>query len=110
MVGCGVSIHDTHVVNTFRPLRPAVSYEEIPLQLSPVLRRVAFEYFLTSMYGATCVDFGVLTHMCAGEVLARKVGEPITYLVVMLCDEASLLAVKGVADFKCRATSVAMFQ
>ena len=33
LVGGGASIHDTHVVNTVRPLRPEVSDEETPLQI-----------------------------------------------------------------------------
>ena len=33
----GVSIHDTHVVNTVYPLCPEVSCEETPLQISVVL-------------------------------------------------------------------------
>ena len=37
LVGGGVSIHDTYVANTFRPLHPVVSYEEIYLQISCVL-------------------------------------------------------------------------
>ena len=37
LVGGGVSIHDTYVVNSVRPLRPEVSDEEIPLQLSLVI-------------------------------------------------------------------------
>ena len=32
MVGGGISIHDTHVMNTVHPLRSEVSDEEIPLQ------------------------------------------------------------------------------
>ena len=44
------------------------------------------------------------------EGLARKSGNPITELVVTRRDEASFLAVKGVADVKCRATSIAMIR
>ena len=93
-----------------RPLRPEVSYEEIPLRLSLVLQRGPFEIFLTSTHGGNYVDFGVVTHVRGGEGLACKVGNPITYLVVMLYDEASLLAVKVVVNFKCRTTSIAMFR
>ena len=45
------------------------------------------------MHGATCVDFGVVTHVCGDEGLARKVDDPITYIVVKLRYEASLVAV-----------------
>ena len=70
LVGGGFSIHDTHVMNTFLPLIPKVSDEEIPLQISLVLRRVPFDLVLISMRSATCVDFGVVTHVHGGEVLA----------------------------------------
>ena len=39
-----------------------------------------------------------------------KISNPITELVVMRRDEESLLAVKGVADAKCRATSATIFR
>ena len=101
MVVGGVSIHNMHVVNTVRPLHPEVYDEEIPLQLFFVLLRVTFEIVLPSTYGATCVDFGVVTHMHGGEGLE---------IVVTHCGEASLLAVEGVADVKCYTTSIAMFR
>ena len=46
--------------------------------------------------------------MCRGEGLASNFGDPITELVVMQRDEASLLAVEGVADGKFRPTPVIM--
>ena len=60
------------------------------------------------MHGATCVYFGVIPHVYGGEGLAIKVGDTITEIVVMRCDEASLIAVKGVADLECRAISITM--
>ena len=45
------------------------------------------------MHGATCVDFGVVTHVCRGERISHKVGYPITELVVVRRDEASFLVV-----------------
>ena len=60
------------------------------------------------MHGANCLDFGVVIQVRGGEGLTRKVGYPITEIVVTRRDEASLLAVKGVAYVKRRATSVAM--
>ena len=62
------------------------------------------------MHGKTCVYFGVLTHVCGGEGLDRKVGDLITEIVVMCHDEALLLAVKGVSDIKYHATSIKMFR
>ena len=48
--------------------------------------------------------------MHGGEGLACKVGESITELVVTRRDEASLIEVEGVADVKCRATSIEVFR
>ena len=45
-----------------------------------------------------------------GKGLARKISDPITEFVVTLCDEASFIAVKGVEDVKCHATSTTMIQ
>ena len=61
------------------------------------------------MHGVTFVDFGVFMYMVGGEDFACKVGNPVIKLVVTLHYEASLLGVKGVADVKCRNTSIAMF-
>ena len=48
--------------------------------------------------------------MRGGEGLVSKVGNLITELVVTSCDEASLLAVEGMADVKCRTAFIAMFR
>ena len=97
----GVSIHETRIVNNVCTLRPEFFDEEIPLWLSLVLPFV---------HGATCEYFGVLTNVRGGGFLARKVGDPITELVVIRCDESYLLAVKGAEDIKCRATSILMIR
>ena len=72
LVGGGVSIHDTHVVNTVCPLIPKVSDEDTPLQLSLILQRVLFEFVLPFTHGATSVYFGVATHVRGGEGLASQ--------------------------------------
>ena len=60
------------------------------------------------MHGTTCVYFGVITHVWGGESLARKVGKPITELVVTLRCEPPLLAVEGVTDGKFHSTFIAI--
>ena len=47
--------------------------------------------------------------MRGGEGLARKVGDPITELVVTR-REASLLAVEGMEDLKCHTASIEIFR
>ena len=58
------------------------------------------------LYSATCKDFGVVVHVRWGEGLGRNVGEPTTELVVTRRDEATLLAVQGVADCEGRPTDI----
>ena len=58
----------------------------MPLHISYVLLMVPFELVLPSTYGATCVDFGVVTHVRGGEGFSCKAGKPITELVVALLD------------------------
>ena len=52
------------------------------------------------MQGAIYVDCGVVTHVCGGGSLDRKVGYPIMDLVVTRHGEESLIAVEGMEDFK----------
>ena len=96
LVGGGVSIHGTHVVNTVCPLNPEVSDEEITLQLLLVLLREPFEFFLPSTHGTTCLYFGFITNMRGGEVLYCKVGDPITEIVIISHDESALLEISSV--------------
>ena len=110
VVGDRVSIHNQHVVNSFFPMRLEVSDEYITLQLSYILWREPFEIALSSPHVATCLYSGVVTHVRGGEGLVSKVGNLITELVVTSCDEASLLAVEGMADVKCRTAFIAMFR
>ena len=108
MVGGGVIINETHVMNTVRSLRLEFYNEEIPPSPSLFLQRGSFEFVLPSMHGVTCVDFGIITLVRGGEGLYHKVRNPLTELIVMRRDEASLLAVKGVSDVKCCATYIEM--
>ena len=106
LMGGGVGMHAMHVMNIAHPLCPEVSDEYTPLQLPLVLRMGTFEFVLLSTHGATCVDFDLTMHMRGYESPACKVGNPITEIIVMRCDEASLHAVEGVVDGKCRSTSI----
>ena len=49
-------------------------------------------------------------HVRGGEGLGRKVGDPITELVVKRHDEVTLIVVQGVADFEGHLTSITMGQ
>ena len=103
LVGYGVSIPDTHAVNTVCPLRPKFPYQNIPILL-PLIRR---RYLLASSFafgfglppfGATCEKFGIVVHVRGCEIPTCKVGDPIMDFVLTCRDEAALLAVKGVVN------------
>ena len=49
------------------------------------------------LHGATLVYEGVVTYVRGGESLARQIRNPVTELIVTCCDEATPLAIKGVA-------------
>ena len=110
MVGGGISVHNTYVINTFRPLCSEVYDENIPLQIFYVLQRGPFELVLPSTHGATCVEFGVVTHVNGGEGLACMARDLLTEIIVTRCYEAYIIAVKGMIDVKCRPTSITMFR
>ena len=46
--------------------------------------------------------------MCGGEGLSYKVGDPIMDLVVICCDETTLLEVQGLADCEGRPKAITM--
>ena len=61
-------------------------------------------------HGATLVTEGVVTHVRWGESPARQIRDPVTELIVTRRDEATPLAVEGVADGEFGVAAVAMFR
>ena len=61
-----------------------------------------------SPHRSTCEDFGVVRHVRGGEGLSYKVGDPIMDLVVICCDETTLLEVQGLADCEGRPKAITM--
>ena len=100
----GVGIHGMHVVNTVCPLRPQATYHEIPLLLTLFRKQfplaLDFVFGLPPLHGATCENCGVVVHVCGGEVLTCKSGDPITEIIVKRRDEADLIAVKGMVNIE----------
>ena len=86
LLGGGIIIHNTHVVNAVHYLRPEVYNEEIHLHIYLVLQKGPFELVLPSMHVVTCLYFGVIMHVRGGEGISCKVGNPIMELVVVRCD------------------------
>ena len=92
LIGHGVSIHDTHVVNNVRPLSPKIPDQQVPFIL-PLLWQwflLALSLFLSiglpPLNGTTCKAYEFVAHMCGGEGLSCKVGNPTMELFVTLRD------------------------
>ena len=58
----------------------------------------AFFFGLPSLHGGIYENSGVVAHVLGGKSLTCNVGNPITELILTRRGEASLLAVKGVAN------------
>ena len=82
LLGGGIIIHDTHVVNAVHYLHLEVSNEDIHLQIYLVLQKGPFELVLPYMHVVNCLYFGVIMHVRGGEGIACKVGNPIMEIVV----------------------------
>ena len=54
---------------------------------------------MVDIHGLTWVYDGVVRHVWGGEGFVCQVCYPVTEIIVMCCDKAALLAVKGVADW-----------
>ena len=78
---------------------------------SVAINIVTYEFIAhLHLQGATCENFGVVTHVHGVEIFIYKVSDPITDLIVAHHDEASLISVKGVANQECCPTAVVMGQ
>ena len=101
LVGVGVIIHETYVVNTVRTLRPEVYEKDTPLQISLIFQRGPFlDFPFLNAQRNLCRFWGHHAHVCRGESLARKVGDPITEIILTRHDEASLIEVEGMVEVK----------
>ena len=105
-IGLGVSVHDTHVVNTVSPIGPEVPDQKVsllflfPWKGGPQCCDVTGSGGLSFLprHGATLVDEAVVAHVSGGEFPARQIRHPVTELIVTRRDEAGPLAIEGVAD------------
>ena len=105
-IGLGVSVHDTHVVNTVSPIGPEVLDQKVSLLFRVLWRGGPRCCAVTGSgglgflprHGATLVDEGVVAHVSGGEIPARQISHPVTELIVTRRDGSAPLAIEGVAD------------
>ena len=109
--------HDTHVVNTVSPVGPEVPDQKVSLLFrvlwwgGPRWGAVTGSGGLSfhPRHGATLVNEEVVAHVRGGESPARQIRDPVTELIMTRRDEATPLAVKGVANGKLGVAAVAVF-
>ena len=107
-IGICISVHDTHVVNTVCPVGPEVLDQKVSLLFRGLCLSVPWCGAVTGsvglgfrpLHGATPVYEGVVAYVRGGECPARQICNPITELIVTRRDEATPLAVEGVANGK----------
>ena len=116
-IGLCISVHNTHVVNTFCPVGPEVPDQKVSLLFRGLWWRVPLFGVVTGSswlgfrprHGATLVYEGVVTYVRVGECPARQFCDPVTELIVTCRDEAAPLAVKGVEYLESGIAAVAAF-
>ena len=104
-IGLCISVHNTHVVNTVCPILPEVLGQKVSLLFRGLWRGVHWVGAATGagrlgiwpLRGATLVYEGVVAYMRGGEGLVRQIRDPVTELIMTRSDEATPLAIKGVA-------------
>ena len=110
----GISVHDTHVVNTVINILPEDKDQEVSLLfcglwwwcIVPTGQTYGpIRLSLRPLYGATCKDVGFVVHVRGGECFAGQVCNPVPELVMTLRDKASPLAIKGVTYGECGVVS-----
>ena len=116
-IGLCISVPDTHVVNTVGPIGPEVPDQKVSLLFQvlwwggPRCSAVTGSGGLSfrPRHGATLVNEGVVAYVRGGEGPARQIRDPVTELIVTRRDEATPLAVEGVANGKPSVAAVAVF-
>ena len=102
----GVSVHTTHVVNKVSTYPLEVTEEKVYLMLRVIYSlwwifgRVSYGMVLYLLQCTDLMDEGFVMHVWGGEGFARKVRDPITEFVVMIRDEASIIEIQGVENWK----------
>ena len=99
-MGLGVSDHDTHGMNTVRPIIPEVTDQEVSLMFCGLWRRRAVPVCRTTspgrlsllpLHGATCKDEGFIAHVRGGEFFVAQVFDLVSEIIVTRRDRLPLL-------------------
>ena len=102
----GVSVNDTHLVNTVSASLTEVMDDKASLLIWFIWSRwwvLGRGYHRMSLYllhGKTLIDEGVVAHIRGGEIFSWKVRNPITELVVTSHEYAALLTIQVVKNGK----------
>ena len=106
-MGLGISVHDTHVVNTVSTIMPEVTDQEVSLLFSgiwrccvvPVSRTCGtVRHSLWILHCTTCKYEGVVAHMTGDECFSGQVYDPVPELVMTRHDKVAPLVIKGAKD------------
>ena len=117
-IGLCISVHDTHVVNTVCPVGLEVPDQKVYLLFRGIWWSVPPCGAVTGsgglgfrpLHGATLVYEGVVAYVRGSENPALQIRDPVTELIVARRDEATPLAVEGVADGEFGVAAVVMFR
>ena len=116
-IGLCISVHDTHFVNTVCTIGPEVPDQKFFLMFCGLWWSVSWFGAVTGsgglgfwpLHGATLVYKGVVSYVRGGEYPVRQIRNPVTELIVRRRDEATLIAVEGVAYAESIIAAVAFF-
>ena len=106
-MGLGVSVHDTHVVNTIGTILPEVMDQEVSFIFRGLWRRRAVLIGRTygpgwlslwPLQGATYEDEGVVAHVRGGEGFAVQVCDPVPEIIMTRRDEAAPIEIEGMTN------------
>ena len=106
-MGLGISVHNTHVVNTVIPIMPEVTDQEVSILFCGLWRRNVVQIgcacdpgrlCLWPLHDSTCKDEGVVAHVRGDECFDGQVRDLIPEIVMTRRDEVAPLTIKGVTD------------
>ena len=108
-MGFGICVHEAYVMNTSSTILSEVIDQKVTLPFRGIQRQIVVwdsyacgpgRLFLRPLHGATCKDEGVFAHVRGGEYFSGQICDPVTELVMTLCDKDAPLTIEGTADRK----------
>ena len=118
-VGLGVSVHNTHAMNTVGPVLSEVKDQEVSLLFCGIWRRHAVPVCWNSgclwlslrpLHGAACEYYGFVANMRGGEGFAGQVCYSVMELIMTCREEAAPLTIDSVVNGKFGVAAVTVFK